>query len=335
MVTPHPFCTHLKTVTSFVLTSHKAPNEHLALPYHVAFIISIIPLLVGLIQVELLQQQPRGGPAIAVLVLGDRSPGAVHAAGAVQGRHLQSILEVKGAFCFQRLHAVRQRAIEAGALLIRAVPFLRALLALPGQERPALAALAPPLEAGGAADAVPAGAAAVPGAAGPPGAVRGAAGAGLRGGQRQGAGHSRAGRTDSPPNIRTRMKYRGFELGVRRGAAGPAGLAALSRLPEHGPGQGHGSGGRVDDQRRRQALLQLRGLAQGHHCKTRAGFRGIDLQPGRGQEKMLSWESSALRSGRWGHKNPSGELLGGVKQEWGQGSMESRYQTQNVTFNLQ
>lgn len=223
MVRPNPFCTHLctpETGTSFALTSQKAQNEHVALPYHVAFVIAIITILVGLIQVELVQQQTRRGPPIAVLVLGGRGSGAVHAAGPVQGRHLQGILEVKGPFCFQRLHAVRQRAIEAagpaGVLLIRAVPFLRALLALPGQEGPALAALPPALEAGGPADAVPAGAAAVPGAAGTPGTVRGAAGAGLREGQGQGAHQPRvtrprpagaAGWTDSPTdalNIRRR-----------------------------------------------------------------------------------------------------------------------------------
>lgn len=180
-----------ETVTSFVLTSHKAQNEHVALPYHATFIIAVITILVGLIKAELVQQQTWRGPPIAVLVLRDRRSGAVHTAGPIQGRHLQSILEVKGPSRFQRLHAVRQRAIEAagpaGVLLIRAVPFLRALLPLPGQEGPALAALPPALEAGGPADAVPAGAAAVPGAAGTPGAVRGAAGAGLWEGQRQGA----------------------------------------------------------------------------------------------------------------------------------------------------
>ena len=167
----------------------KSPNERLAFPYHVAFIVAVIAVLSEVIQVELVQQQARRGLPVAVLVLGGGGPAAVHAAGPVQGGHLQSILEVKGALCFQRLHAMRQRAIEAaspaGVLLVRALPFLRALLPLPGEEGPALAALPPTLEAGGPADAVPAGAAAVPAAAGAPGAVRGAAGAGLRGGHGQ------------------------------------------------------------------------------------------------------------------------------------------------------
>lgn len=134
-----------------------------------------------------MQQQTRRGLPIAVLVLGGGGPAAVHAAGPVEGRHLQGILEVEGAFGFQRLHAMRQRAVEAagpaGVFLIRALPFLRALLPLAGEEGSALPALSPTLEAGGSADAVPAGAAAVPAAAGAPGAVRGTAGAGLQEGQ--------------------------------------------------------------------------------------------------------------------------------------------------------
>lgn len=183
-------CTHScspETGTSITLKRKKGQNKHLALPYHVAFIITIITVLSGVIHMELVQQQTRRGLPIAVLVLGGDGSAAVHAASPVQGRHLQCILEVEGAFRFQRLHAMRQRAIEAagpaGALLIRALPFLRALLPFPGEEGPALAALPAALEAGGSADAVPAGAAAVPAAAGAPGAVRGAAGAGLREGQ--------------------------------------------------------------------------------------------------------------------------------------------------------
>lgn len=61
--------------------------------------------------------------------------------------------------------------------------------------------------------------------------------------------------------------------GVHGDAAGPAGLVALRRVPEHGAlGHGHGRGGRMDDERRGQALLQLRVVAQGHHWKTQPGF---------------------------------------------------------------
>lgn len=148
----------------------------------------------------------------------------MHAAGPVQGRHLQGVLEVKGAFCFQRLHAMGQGAIEAagpaGALLIRALSFLRALLALPGEQGPALAALAPALEAGSAADAVPAGAATGPAAAGAPGAVRGAAGAGLREGQGQGEHHPRA--TRPGPGCACARRDRQTDSPARPAAGGGA-----------------------------------------------------------------------------------------------------------------
>ena len=54
-----------------------------------------------------MDQQARRGFPIAVLVLRGGGATAVHAAGPVQRRHLQGVLEVEGALCFQRLHAMR------------------------------------------------------------------------------------------------------------------------------------------------------------------------------------------------------------------------------------